>query len=74
MVQKPKTGDESAGETSAMRAHVLILEARFYEAIADMMADGAIAEFEARGVTYERISVPGALELPQVLASAAEAR
>lgn len=74
MVQKPKTDRPGADDTSALKAHVLILEARFYEAIADMMADGAIEELNARGVTYERIAVPGALELPQVLSAAAEAR
>ena len=57
-----------------VRAHVLIIEARFYEAIADFMADGAMAELAARGVTFERISVPGALEIPQVLAAASAAR
>lgn len=74
MVQKPKVEVSGVEDTAAIRAHVLILEARFYENIADLMAEGAIAEFEARGVTYERIAVPGALELPQVLAAAAEAR
>jgi 6,7-dimethyl-8-ribityllumazine synthase len=74
MVQKSKTDIAGADDTSALRAHVLVLEARFYEHIADMMADGAIEELNARGVTFERIAVPGALELPQVLAAAAEAR
>lgn len=74
MVQKPKTEAAGGNDTAPIRAHVLILEARFYEAIADMMAEGAIAELEARGATYERIAVPGALELPQVLAAASEAR
>lgn len=55
-------------------AHVLILEARFYDDIADKLAEGAEALCKARGVTFERISVPGALELPQVLAAAARAR
>jgi 6,7-dimethyl-8-ribityllumazine synthase len=74
MVQKPKTDIPGADDTSVLKAHVLILEARFYEGIADMMAGGAIEELNARGVTYERIAVPGALELPQVLSAAADAR
>lgn len=73
MVVKAK--DTEAGKAAGpIRAHVLIVEARFYENIADMMAEGAIAELEARGVTYTRLSVPGALEIPQVVASAAAAR
>ena len=74
MVQKTTTAPGADDAAQAMRAHVLIVEARFYEGIADMMAEGAIAEFAARGVTFERIVVPGALEIPQVLAAAAGAR
>ena len=62
-------GTGSGGPTSdALGAHILIIEGRFYEDIADEMAAGAIAEIEAAGSTYERIGVPGALEIPQVLA------
>ena len=73
MVQKTKSSPAQNGD-QALRAHVLILEARFYEQLADMLAQGAIAEFEARGVTFERIAVPGALEIPQVLTAAVAAR
>lgn len=47
--------------------HVLIVEARFYEDISDQLASGAIAAIESRGGTYERIAVPGALEIPPVI-------
>lgn len=57
-----------------MRAHVLIIEGRFYERIGGMLVDGASAELAKRGATFERITVPGALEIPQVLAAAAVAR
>ncbi len=56
--------------TRGLGAHVLIVEARYYEDIADEMATGAIAVLEKHGCTYERIAVPGALEIPQVLAAA----
>ncbi len=49
---------------------VLIIEARFYEDVADELAAGAIAELEAHGVPFDRIAVPGALEIPQALSSA----
>ena len=55
------------------RARVLIIEARFYENISDELAAGAVAELEAMGASYERVVVPGALEIPQVLAQAATA-
>ena len=48
--------------------HVLIVEARFYEDIADELVRGAIAELERTGVTYERLSVPGAFEVPGAIA------
>lgn len=48
-------------------ANILIVEARYYEGIADELLAGAIAEIEAAGARYERVTVPGALEIPQVL-------
>lgn len=46
---------------------VLIVEARFYEDIADEMAKGAIAELEKAGVAYERVAVPGTFEVPAAI-------
>lgn len=66
--------DRAQYNNTPLEAHVLIIEGRFYTDIADMLVEGAIAEFDARGVTYTRITVPGALEIPQVLAAAAAAR
>ena len=42
---------------------VLIIEARFYEDIADELARGAIDELEANSTAYERLAVPGSLDL-----------
>jgi 6,7-dimethyl-8-ribityllumazine synthase len=53
--------------------HILILEARFYEDIADELLKGAVAALERAGATHERVSVPGALELPAALAMAVAA-
>ena len=49
-------------------ASILIIEARYYEDIAEELLAGAVAEIEAAGARYERLAVPGALEIPQVLA------
>ena len=73
MVQKTTEPGKQNG-AQPVRAHALIVEARFYEGIADMLADGAMAELSARGATSERITVPGALEIPQALAAAVAAR
>ncbi len=50
--------------------HVLIVEARFYEHIADALLAGASAAIEQAGATFERITVPGALEIPAAIAMA----
>jgi 6,7-dimethyl-8-ribityllumazine synthase len=49
---------------------VLIIEARFYEDIAEELARGAVEELESYGVAYERIFVPGSLEIPIALSLA----
>lgn len=54
-------------------AHVLIIEARYYDEIADELLAGAVAEIDAAQATYERIQVPGALEIPQVITMMGEA-
>lgn len=51
---------------------VLIVEARFYSDLADELLKGAIDALEAFGAEYEVISVPGALEIPAVIALAEE--
>lgn len=51
--------------------HILIVEARFYEDVADELAKGATQALEAAGATWERIAVPGAFEIPGAIAMAA---
>jgi len=44
--------------------HILIVEARFYDDIADELAAGATEALEKAGARIDRLSVPGALEIP----------
>ena len=67
-----ETGSRAAG-LGRSRHSILIIEARFYQDIADELVGGAVAELDAEGVGYERVVVPGALEIPQVLAAAVAA-
>ena len=64
--EKPKSPVEQT------RAHILILEARFYGDICDELCRGAIAHIEKAGATWERLAVPGALEIPGAIAVAHE--
>jgi len=56
------------------KRRILIIEARYYEKIADELLEGAIAELDAADADYEVISVPGALEIPPALALAHDAK
>jgi 6,7-dimethyl-8-ribityllumazine synthase len=53
-------------------ARLLIVEARFYEHLNDLLLQGARAAIEAAGHQHETIAVPGALEVPGAIALAAE--
>jgi 6,7-dimethyl-8-ribityllumazine synthase len=53
-------------------AKVLLVEARFYDHLNDMLLAGARAAVEAAGHSHETITVPGALEVPGAIAMAAE--
>ena len=53
-------------------AHILIVEARFYDHLNDMLIGGARHALEAAGHTVEVLTVPGALEIPAAIALASE--
>lgn len=77
MAKKPaakapaKAAPKAAAKT--VSPHVLIVEARFYDAIADELLRGAKAVLDAAGATYEVITVPGALEIPGAIVIALDA-
>ena len=54
----------AASDASLKGARVLIIEGRYYEALADELLAGARAVLEAAGVEVEVVTVPGALEIP----------
>ncbi|WOK35369.1 6,7-dimethyl-8-ribityllumazine synthase [Sphingomonas sp. C3-2] len=53
-------------------AKFLIVEARFYDHLNDMLLDGARTALEAAGHTHETVTVPGALEIPAAIALAVD--
>lgn len=53
-------------------AKILIVEARFYDHLNDMLLEGARAAIEDAGYGHETITVPGALEIPGAISFAAQ--
>lgn len=49
------------------KPHLLVVEARFYPEISDLLLKGALKEMERVGASYELVTVPGALEIPVVI-------
>jgi 6,7-dimethyl-8-ribityllumazine synthase len=54
------------------KLRILIVEARFYSDLADELLKGATQALDAYDAEYDVISVPGALEIPAVIAIAEE--
>jgi len=49
------------------KAHLLIVEARFHDDLADALLDGATSALDDAGATYDVVTVPGSLEIPAVI-------
>jgi 6,7-dimethyl-8-ribityllumazine synthase len=61
-------------ETSDVKgARILLVEARYYDDIADLLLAGAMKELQGAGAAVELISVPGSLEIPIAIALALDA-
>jgi 6,7-dimethyl-8-ribityllumazine synthase len=63
---------ESVDEGDLRGARVVIVEARFYDDIADALLAGAIRVLETAGVVFDRHTVPGSLEVPAAIAMAVD--
>ena len=46
---------------------ILLVHAVFYQELAKQLREGALAELDALGVSYDEVEVPGALEIPQAM-------
>lgn len=67
----PRRGKREGSE--GRNARILIVEARFYDDIADALLEGAMRALNEAQAAVERISVPGSLEIPTAIAIAADA-
>ncbi len=71
MAEPRRPTDAEAGDLKGAR--ILIVEARFYDDIADELLKGASRVLEQAGAAFDRISVPGSLEVPPAIALALDA-
>jgi len=65
----PKTPHATAMEN----LRILVVEARFYDDIADALLKGARQALEEAGAAVEIVTVPGSLEVPPAIAIAVDA-
>jgi 6,7-dimethyl-8-ribityllumazine synthase len=71
MAEARRTAGKDDGDL--VGARLLVVEARFYEDIADALLEGARRALDAAGAVTECISVPGSLEVPPAIAIALDA-
>ncbi len=60
------------GRPDGDQPHLLIVEARYYEEVGEMLLTGAERALGEAGATFDRMNVPGALEIPAVIRMALE--
>jgi 6,7-dimethyl-8-ribityllumazine synthase len=71
MAEPRRTKTTDPGDLKGVR--ILVVEARFYDDIAEELLQGAIAVLEAAGAIYDRLTVPGSLEIPPAITIALDA-
>jgi 6,7-dimethyl-8-ribityllumazine synthase len=71
MAEPRRSVGKDASEVTGAR--ILIVEARFYGDIADALLKGATRALEEAGAVFERVSVPGSLEVAPAIAIAVDA-
>ncbi len=60
-------------KSDAKGARILVVEARYYDDIADFLLAGAMKVLNEAGAEVERITVPGSLEIPSAIVIAVDA-
>jgi 6,7-dimethyl-8-ribityllumazine synthase len=70
---EPRRTLRAEGELIVAGARILVVESRFYDDISDALLAGATRVLEAEQASFDRISVPGSLEIPGAIAIALDA-
>jgi len=74
MVQRRARGAKpGATGKNRNRARILVVEARYYNDIADQLLAGASQVLKDAGASFDVVTVPGALEIPAAVAIAIDA-
>jgi 6,7-dimethyl-8-ribityllumazine synthase len=71
MAEPRRSASADQGDLKGVR--ILLVEARFYDDIADALLAGATRALEDAGAVVDRISVPGSLEIPPAITIALDA-
>src|ERR1700749_3042840 len=71
--RQAKRDSKTSAKSSAKGARILIVEARYYDDIADALLAGATKALKEAGAAFDLISVPGSLEIPPAIAIALDA-
>lgn len=72
MMARARPG-KTTSEGTLKGARVLVVEARFYDDIANALLDGAKRALQDAGVAFDVITVPGSLEIAPAIAIAVDA-
>jgi 6,7-dimethyl-8-ribityllumazine synthase len=73
MAAPKRKATKPAAKAAAKAARVLLVEARFYDAISDALLAGASKALDEAGAAWDSVVVPGALEIVPAIAIAVEA-
>jgi 6,7-dimethyl-8-ribityllumazine synthase len=73
VVQRSKTKKPAAKADKLGKTRILIVEARFYDDIAEALLKGATGALTLAGASFDVLTVPGALEVPTTIAFAVDA-
>jgi 6,7-dimethyl-8-ribityllumazine synthase len=65
-----RRGKSDKNKNGAKSARILIVEARFYDDIADALLAGATKVLKEAGAQFDCLTVPGSLEIPCAIAMA----
>src|SRR5262252_9123888 len=71
MAEPRRTVTADPGDLKGVR--ILLVESRFYNDISDELLKGATRVLDEAGAVYERLSVPGSLEIPPAITIALDA-